>query len=125
MPGMRMAKADANDIGQCRDFFHLYEYVIENGELTDEIIKSDWEEGDVEYKELMKHVIKKEEKWARGSVGEFDYYSFFYDWHTILAPRWRRVVWGVEILIESVCDPQKDYLDYSPYLEEFHVAPEM
>jgi hypothetical protein len=38
---------------------------------------------------------------------------------------WRRVVYGMEILVNDVCDPAESHLAYSPYLEEFHVAPEM
>lgn len=121
---MRMAKATPSDIEGMRKFFDLYEYVLENGEINGEQIESDWNDDDTMKKELMPFVIKKEDKWARGSVGDFDYVAFFDHWISILRTDWRRVVWGCEILIDSVCDPQKDYLDYSPYLEEFHVAPE-
>lgn len=124
MPGMRMAKATPDDIEGMRTFFDLYEYVSENGEINGEDIERDWEDNDEMLKALRPFVIKKEEKWARGSVGDFDYYAFFSHWINQLSTDWRRVVWGCEILIESVCDPNKDYLDYSPYLEEFHVAPE-
>lgn len=31
---------------------------------------------------------------------------------------WRRVVEGADILIDEVCDPEKDYLDYKPELKQ-------
>lgn len=37
---------------------------------------------------------------------------------------WLRVIYGYEILAKDVCDPHESHLAYSPYLEEFHVAPE-
>lgn len=37
---------------------------------------------------------------------------------------WRRVIWGCEILTENCCDPLENHLEFSPYLDEQHVAPE-
>lgn len=37
---------------------------------------------------------------------------------------WRRVVWAADILIDTCCDPTEDTLQWSPYLNEQHVAPE-
>lgn len=32
---------------------------------------------------------------------------------------WRRVIYGCDILIDTVCDPDKGYLDYSPALKQY------
>lgn len=37
---------------------------------------------------------------------------------------WRRVIMAAEVLIDNCCDPTEETLQFSPYLEEFHVAPE-
>lgn len=121
---MRMAKATPEDLKSIRDFFHYYEYILEHGEINEETIIADWEEDEEERDHLMHFVIKKEDKWARGSTGDFDYVAFFEYWLRRLNTKWRRVVWGCEMLVDNCCDPQESHLAFSPYLEEFHVAPE-
>lgn len=123
MAQMRMAKATDDDIDVVIKFFNLFEQVCENGEFNEKDL-SEWDDEDEDRLEIQKFIIKKEDKWARGSHGELDYFAFFEHWCKRIAPRWRRVVFGCQVMIENACDPMESHLAYSPYLEEFHVAPE-
>jgi hypothetical protein len=132
MAGMRMAKADQEDFEKTRKFLQSCESLWDNRNrysfrcLEDEW--EDWDDGDEDKIEMLK--IRKDLSIEEGqSESEVDnrliVYEFIKRRYKECDCHWNRVVMGGQILIEQVCDPQKDYLDYSPYLEEFHVAPEM
>jgi hypothetical protein len=131
MPGMRMAKATTNDFDTTRKFLQSCEMMWDNRDRYSFIdLEGQWETWDDEDEdkiELLK--IRQELCDEEGvNVKQLDnrlvIYEFIKRRYKRCDCNWGRVVMGADILIEQVCDPQKDYLDYSPYLEEFHVAPE-
>jgi hypothetical protein len=99
---MRMAKASDKDIETLIDFFNLMEIV----EASNFCI-SDWEDDEDIYPKLKPYM----------KLRDFDYAEFYHRWEPVLATRWRRVVFGCQILIESCCDPKLSYLEHKPEMK--------
>ena len=93
---MRQAKADENDIRCVTDFFVMLEEVIEHGTCT---VEGEAEPRRMSYGDLHDMI---DAAWARG-VGS----------------SWRRVVMGVDVLIDKCCDPDLDYLEWRPDVRKF------
>lgn len=87
---MRMAKASKADINALRKFLLMLEQLCE--------------ETDESFQDYDNQAIVSRVRQAFGNVN--------------VSTGWRRVVEGADILIDTVCDPEKDYLDYKPELKK-------
>lgn len=100
---MKMAKADKDDIDRCIKFFQFVEEFMEYGTHTPQE-KRDPETGESESIKLTdeEFVEKLREMWGRrfGPSG--------------VDCAWQRVVFGCDILITNVCDPNSDVLEVRP-----------
>lgn len=128
---MRMAKADEEDFESTNTFLHACEnlwasrraYSLHNNETG----WVDWDDDDkdkIELLEIRENLAKQDGCDELDVDSRLVIYEFIKRKYRQCDNNWARVTLAARILIDSVCDPQKDYLDYSPYLEEMHVAPE-
>jgi hypothetical protein len=127
---MRMAKADEKDFETTLTFLKAAENMwskrpYEWNEPCEEW--DDWDDED-EDKQLLLRLrsrIAKEERISESDVdNRIVIYEFLRLKYKECDCNWARVYWAAQILVPEVCDPQKDYLDYSPYLEELHTDKE-
>lgn len=100
-----MAKASEKDIQELYDFFNTLE-IMSNLDFCLEDWKNEKEKNEERFYRLLKKLANKD--------GEFDSEKFIEYWKDSLSVRWRRVVGGLDVLINNVCDPDKSYLDYKP-----------
>lgn len=131
MAGLRMAKADQEDFDTTNKFLRTCEMFWDNrNRYSLRNTETEWEtwDDDDEDKIFILKVRKELAKEEYCDPEHVDNRLLVYEVIKRLYKKcdcnWGRIILGAHILIEQVCDPQKDYLDYSPYLEEFHVAPE-
>lgn len=127
--GMRIAKATPEDFEGLRDFRHFCEGVLEKQRFSLRSPEDNWEEWDDDDED--KQWILKMRKEIAEEEGiepeDVDIRIVLYECLKRIyrkANGWYRVTTAADVLIDNVCDPQKDYLDYRPSLEEIHVAPE-
>lgn len=92
---MKMAKASKEDIERCVKFFQFIEEFIEHGTHTPE--NEHVEEDSIELNDA-DFVQRLRELW--GGSGP-----------TAVDSSWRRVVFGCDVLIDNVCDPNADTLE--------------
>lgn len=107
---MKMARATKDDIQRCIKFFHFIEEYLEFGTHTpenavEEEISLDLTEEDF--------VAKLREHWG----GPFTH-------RPGVDCCWRRVVHGCDILIDNICDPDADALDWKPELKAALAEPD-
>ena len=94
---MRMAKASADDIERVRKFFLMIEEVLEYSTYTPD--DGDKEEvGDEQLCDLIR------EHWRLRGPG--------------VGASWRRLVFGIQMLIDNCCDPDAKTLQWRPDLLE-------
>lgn len=96
---VKMAKASKDDIDRCRKFFQFVEEFMEYGTHTPE--SDEFEEDSIDLTDEM-FVKKLRELWGR----RFG--------HQGVDVAWNRVVWGCDLLIDNVCDPDSDTLEWKP-----------
>lgn len=102
---MKMAKASEDDLKRVEFFFEWLEEVAEaridihsqkmdeNGELFSPLID---DEG------AMEKIREEFSRWTR---------------RVTVSDSWRRIVWGMRILLENVCDPDATTLEWNPELK--------
>ena len=100
---MKMAKASKDDIAKCRNFFQFIEEFMEYGTHTPE--NDETEEESIELTdEVFVHMLRT--LWG----GRFR--------PSGVDASWSRVVFGCDILIDNVCDPDADTLEWKPEYAE-------
>jgi hypothetical protein len=127
---MRMAKASPDDLDALRKFLNMVELTMERQKFSFESPVDTWltlDDDDEDRIRMMR--IRKDLAEDMGrDEDDVDNRIVIYEYLQELfrpASGWNRVVMGMDILVETVCDPQKNYLDFAPGYEYFHVAPEM
>jgi|SRR5690606_14984439 len=106
---MKMAKASKEDIQKMIDFFSLWELMEKNDWHVD---PSDYTE---ELAEKLTPYLPDKYKDSWGDVDTEKIKRAFFDtWKDEIDWRWRRVVWGCDILIDNCCDPDADTLELNP-----------
>lgn len=127
---MRIAKADEEDLETTRDFLQACEQLwsrrpYQMGDPAEEW--EEWDDDDQDKIQLLT-IRKRLAKELRYSEDDVDHrliiYEFLKSKYKKCDCNWGRVYYAAAALIPHFCDPQKSYLDASPYLEELHVAPE-
>lgn len=127
---MRMAKADEKDFETTLKFLQACEMMWSKRPYEFHEPAEEWESWNDDDEDkgdlvMLQKRIAKEEGISETDV---DYrivvYEFIRRKYKACDCNWARVYWAAQILIPEVCDHQKDYLDYTPYLEDLHVAPE-
>jgi hypothetical protein len=124
-----MAKASREDLDAMYKFMQMAELTMEHRRFGFSSPEEEWlhlddEDGDKVRMTRIRKDIADELGYNEEDVDSrlviYEYLKELYE----AASGWGRVVMGMDILLEHACDPQKDYLDYAPGLQQFHVAPE-
>jgi len=107
---MRMAKAPKEHIDRLRKWMQFNDELCKiDPEYEWESFKEDWAE-DEDFMPIIKHCEDEEGRFI------YDYYLDYYQ--STISHIHMRIIFGFEILLENVCDPDKDYLDYNKELKE-------
>ncbi len=110
--GMRMAKAPKEHVDRLRRWMQFNDELCrinpENG-YEWEGFKKDWEDDD-DFLPIIKH--------CEYDNGEFswEYYMDYFQRH--ISHIHMRVIFGFEVLVDNVCDPDLDYLEYKPEIKK-------
>lgn len=106
---VKMAKASPDDIQKVREFFQFLEEYFEYGTHTPESEEFEEESVDLTPEQFVELLGRK---WG----GRFKPAG--------VDAAWSRVVFGCEILIQNVCDPDADTLEWKPSIAKQIEPPE-
>lgn len=129
--GLRVAKADEEDIKSTREFLQACELFWDSRPAYSFVSKEDqwlsWENDDPEKMELLK--IRKRISEEDG-VDEEDVdnrlvlFEFIKRRYKKADSSWGRVIMAADCLIDNCCDPMQSHLAFYPGFVLFHVVPE-
>lgn len=107
-----MAKAPKEHVDRLRVWMQFNDLLMQidplyNREWMD--FKMDWSE-DEGYTNIIKELEDEEGNFS------WEYYASYYQAN--ISHVYNRILWGFEILVENVCDPELDYLDYNKELKD-------
>ena len=109
---MRMAKAPKEHVDRLRVYLQFCDELTqidpENYNEWKEF-KKDWED-DEKFNKIIKHCEDDE--------GRFLYEYYFDYYRSNISHIHMRVVFGYEVLVDNVCDPDLDYLEFKPELKK-------
>jgi hypothetical protein len=124
---IKYTKPSEEDIEEVNDFFHECELMLEKERYSLRDPQDKWKDLDPEddnyilIEKIHKELIEEE-----GS--EVDIRVVLYEYlvrkFARVNPRWRRVVFASNALVEAFCDPMERTLEPLPGLDLLHVAPE-
>ncbi len=108
---MRMAKAPQEHVDRLRiwmQFNNEFCKIDPTNEFEWDEFKKDWEDEE-DFVPIIKHCEDK-------GRFNFDYYMDYYQQHI----SWihMRIIYGYEVLVENVCDPDLDYLAFKPEIKQ-------
>ena len=107
---MRMAKAPQDHINRLRVWLQFNNELCKIDPLLQrewEEFKKDWEDEE-DFQKIITH-CKDGEKF------NYDYYWDYYNRN--ISYIFGRIIMGYEVLVENVCDPTLDYLEFKPELK--------
>ncbi len=121
---MKVAKADSKEFDKVYDFINIMDDLFDNKFFSDEESWREWNDDDEDKKLLLK--IEKDLKETEGSDiwGEVDNRLILYEFIRL---KWKkanycgsfqRIVTDADVLIDNVCDPDLDYLEYKPEIKQ-------
>jgi hypothetical protein len=109
---MKMAKASQEHVDRLRSWLQFNNEICKIDPLLklewDEF-KKDWDEEE-DFQRIITHCVDYSGKFI------YDYYWDYYQRH--ISHIFSRIIMGYEVLIDNICDPDKDYLDYRPELKK-------
>jgi hypothetical protein len=127
---MRLAKASDKDFLRTRVFLHACENTMERQKFSlcsAEDYWMTWDDDD-EDKQRMLKIRKRLAREFHFDEEDVDnriiIYEFLKEVFQPASNAWHRVTMAADTLIENVCDPTVDYIEFYPGFECFHVAPE-
>lgn len=116
---MKVAKATSDEFDKIYNFINVMDNLLDNRSwYAEEDDWKNWDDDDQDKIELLK--IEKELK----SYGDEDNRLILYEF---IKKKWRevnysgsfqRIITDAEVLIDNVCDPELDYLEYKPEIKE-------
>lgn len=124
---MKIHKQSARDHQAVMAFVNACETVLERQKYSSTNPYDNWQEWDDDDADkqqilaIRKRIAKDDdidENEVDGRIIAYEYLKGCYTHRLQLS------VLSAQVLIENVCDETKDYLDYHPSFEQFHVAPE-
>lgn len=121
---MKVAKADSKEFDKVYDFINVMDELFDNKFFSNEECWREWDDDDEDKKLLLK--IEKDLKETEGSDiwGEVDNRLILYEFIRL---KWKkanycgsfqRIVTDADVLIDYVCDPDLDYLEYKPEIKQ-------
>lgn len=121
---MKVAKADKEEFDRVYDFINIMDSLFDNRFFSHEEDWVNWDDDDPDKKVLLE--IQDEIRETDGETvwGGVDNRLVLYEF---IKKKWReanycgsfqRIVTDAECLIDNVCDPDIDYLEYKPEIKE-------
>lgn len=104
---MNQAKPSQKDMAAMYDFFNQWEALK----------KCWWEPEEDDWREEWGAISTWKDE--NSTTKEEVMIEFFDHWIDKIGHRWRRVVFGMEMLMDNCCDPELDHLDWRPDIKEF------
>lgn len=131
MPGMRLAKPDEDDFKTTREFLQLCETLWDSRQRyslrAEESEWKRWDEDDPDHQECLRirRSIAEEEGISEKEVDDrIIMYELLRRRYKKCDTNWGRVLMTASVLLDNVCDPTLDYVEFYPGFECWHVAPE-
>lgn len=124
---MRVAKIEAKSLQKVTEFIHACEHMLEREKYSLKSPYEEWEswpddDPDKIILQKIKNFIMQNEDMDEdevdGRIVAYEYLRKKYTHSLSLANL------TLNVLMENVCDPMKDYLDFAPHFYTNHVAPE-
>jgi hypothetical protein len=109
---MKMAKASQKHIDRLRSWMQFNDELCKiDPENSNEWngLKKDWEQY-VYFTPIIKHCENNDGRFI------WEYYMDYYQ--SNISYIHGRILTGFEVLLDNVCDPELDYLDYNKYLKQ-------
>lgn len=109
---MRMSKAPKEHRDKLRRFLQFTDEIVNidpENKREWERLKEDWNE-DEEFGPIIKH--------CEDDDGRFVYEYYFDYYKSQISHIYMRIIFGFEVLVDNVCDPDLDYLDFKPELKK-------
>lgn len=124
MSGLLMAKADPEEFNRTISFVRVMDALFEGRSFfsTEEDWR-DWPDDDEDKKlllEIEKEVIDEDgTNWDGKPDNRLVLYEFIKrKWHMAnYSGSFDRIIMDAEVLIQNVCDPDLDYLEFKPYIK--------
>ena len=108
---MRMSKAPREHVDRLRTWMQFNDELSKidpTNEFEWDEFKKDWVDEE-DWTSIIKHCEDDE-------GFNWEYYMDYY--HSNISHIHMRVIFGYEVLVDNVCDPELDYLDYKKELKE-------
>ena len=108
---MRMAKAPQEHIDTLRKWMQFNDELMKIDPLYEsewEEFKNDWSE-DEDFIKIIKELEDDEKRFS------WEFYAHHYN--SEISHIHMRIIFGFEVLLDNVCDPDLDYLDYNKELK--------
>jgi hypothetical protein len=109
---MRMAKAPKEHVDRLRIWLQFTDELSKidpEYKKEWESFKEDWSE-DEDFQPIIKH--------CQDENGRFVYPYYFDYFQSNISYIHMRIIFGYEVLIDNVCDPELDYLEFKPELKK-------
>jgi hypothetical protein len=107
---MKMAKAPKEHIERLRNWLKFNDELCKIDPESDwDEFKKDWQD-DEDFDSIIKHCEDED--------GRFIYEYYFDYYQSNISHIHMRIIIGFEVLLDNVCDPELDYLDYNSELKK-------
>jgi hypothetical protein len=106
---MRMAKAPQEHVDRLRKWLQFNDELCKidpTNEFEWDEFKKDWED---DFNPIIKHCEDED-------GFNWEYYMDYYQ--SVISHIHMRIIFGFEVLVDNVCDPELDYLDFNPELKK-------
>jgi hypothetical protein len=106
---MRMAKAPQEHVDRLRKWLQFNDELCKidpTNEFEWDEFKKDWED---DFNQIIKHCEDED-------GFNWEYYMDYYQ--SDISHIHMRIIFGFEVLVDNVCDPELDYLDFNPELKK-------
>ena len=115
---MKIAKASKNDIETTNRFLSVIDNLFDSRDWRQVNDWREWDDSDPDKKRLLQIEKDITADWCynEDTLNNLILFQFIKEKFRECEFNWRRVVWASDALIATVCDPNKDYLDWHPYL---------
>ena len=110
---MKMSKAPKEHVDKLRTWLQFTDELSQidpENSREWESFKEDWSE-DEDFNLIIKHCEDNENRFI---------YEYYFDYYrSNISHIHMRVVFGYEVLVDNVCDPDLDYLEFKPEIKKF------
>lgn len=118
---MKVAKADKEEFDGVYSFINIMDSLFDGRFFSHEESWRDWDDDDEDKQLLMKIESELRDEWEGYDIfNDLILFEFIKrKWNSVnYCGSFGRIVTDAEVLIDNVCDPNLDYLEYKPDIKE-------